>query len=155
MVKESRRLFNQYLQIQESAQQRFNNCRGVELRATRYGDSQQNLSHYWSDSKDGNRQPSGASVEALAASVKGGGNGTYTAVSPCVFCRGQHFNNECDKYKELNDRKKQLLSQGRCFLCLKPGNMFRDCTFSQKMVVTIVENSDITIWLFVQRNLGL
>ena len=39
MVKELRRLFNQYLQVQESAQQRFNNCGGVELRATRYGDS--------------------------------------------------------------------------------------------------------------------
>jgi len=61
--------------------------------------------------------------------------GAYTAVSPCVFCRGQHFNDEYDKYKELNDHKQQLqavLAQGRCFLCLKPGHMFRDCTFTQK-----------------------
>jgi len=53
-------------------------------------------------------------------------------VSLCVFCSGQHFNDECDKCKELNDRKQQLLAQGRCFLCLKPGHMFRDCTFTQK-----------------------
>jgi len=102
------------------------------LRATRYGDSRQNLSRYWSDCKDGNRQPSGASVEALATSVQGRGKGAYTAVSPCVFCRGQHFNDEYDKYKELNDHRQQLLAQGRCFLCLKPGHMFRDCTFTQK-----------------------
>jgi len=71
-------------------------------------------------------------LEALATSVKGRVKGAYTAVSPCVFYRGQHFNDECDKYKELNDRKQQLLAQGRCFLCLKPGHMFRDCTFTQK-----------------------
>jgi len=64
-VMELRRLLNQYLQVQGSSQRHYNNCRGVELRATRYGDSRQNLSHYWSESKDGNRQPSGASWKPL------------------------------------------------------------------------------------------
>ena len=52
--------------------------------------------------------------------------------NPCVFCQGEHFNDECDQYRELSDRKQQLLSQGRCFLCLKTGHVFRDCSFVQK-----------------------
>ena len=34
--------------------------------------------------------------------------------------------------KELDDRKQQLLSQGCCFLCLKTGCIFRDCTLNPK-----------------------
>ena len=52
--------------------------------------------------------------------------------NPCVFCQGEHFNDECDQYRELPDRKQRLLSQGQCFLCLKTDHVFRDCSFVQK-----------------------
>jgi len=36
-VKELRRLLSQYIQVQESVQQHFSNCKGAESRAVRYG----------------------------------------------------------------------------------------------------------------------
>ena len=53
---------------------------------------------------------------------------------PCLFCRGQHFNDECEQYKSLADRKQRLLSFGRCFLCFKTGHTFRECPLIQKSV---------------------
>ena len=38
---------------------------------------------------------------------------------PCIFCKGNHDNDECDKYVTLSDRKKRLSQQARCFICLK------------------------------------
>jgi len=49
-----------------------------------------------------------------------------------VFCQGEHFNDECDQYKVLTERKQRLLSLGRCFLCFKIGHTFRDCPLIQK-----------------------
>ena len=131
-VKELRRLLNQYVQVQESVQRCFANVKGyVEPKTARYSDSRQNPHRYWSDNKD-SRLTSGSPVEAFATTVRGRGKGTSNCLNPCVFCKGEHFNDECDQYVELNDRKQQLLSQGRYFLCLKPGHVSRDCTFAQK-----------------------
>ena len=38
----------------------------------------------------------------------------------------------CNQYPYLDDRKKRLSQQGRCFICLKLGHAFRDCISSQK-----------------------
>ena len=38
--------------------------------------------------------------------------------NPCVYCRGGHFSDSCDKYVTLDNRECQLVSQGRCFICL-------------------------------------
>ena len=51
-------------------------------------------------------------------------------LNPCVFYQGGHFNDECNRYIELADHKQQHLSQGRCFLCLKTGHIFRDRTLN-------------------------
>ena len=43
-----------------------------------------------------------------------------------IFCKGNHFNDVCDK---------QILSQPRrCFICLKVGHVLKDCPSSQKKV---------------------
>ena len=38
---------------------------------------------------------------------------------PCVFCKGDHFNDECKNFKSLAERKQKLLTLGRYFLCFK------------------------------------
>ena len=53
-------------------------------------------------------------------------------VYPCIFCKGDHYNDECDKYVALSDRKKKLSQQGRCFICLKVGHVVKNCPNSQK-----------------------
>ena len=46
---------------------------------------------------------------------------------PCIFCKGIHFNDTCDKFVTVADRKTQLSSQGRCFVCLKVGHTYKEC----------------------------
>ena len=46
---------------------------------------------------------------------------------PCIFCKGIHFNDSCDKFVTVADRKTQLSSQGRCFVCLKVGHTYKEC----------------------------
>ena len=46
---------------------------------------------------------------------------------PCVFCKGAHFNDNCDKFTKVVERKHQLTSQGRCFVCLKTGHFLKEC----------------------------
>ena len=42
---------------------------------------------------------------------------------PCIFCKGTHFNDNSDKYSTIANRKSQLTSQGRYFICLKIGHL--------------------------------
>ena len=74
-------------------------------------------------------------VEALMTNSKKGsieqqkqGEPTF----PCVFCKGSHFNDNCDKCTTLSDRKQQLSLQGRCFICLKVGHLFKNCDSFKK-----------------------
>ena len=46
---------------------------------------------------------------------------------PCIFCKSIHFNDSCDKFVTVADRKTQLSSQGRCFVCLKVGYTYKEC----------------------------
>jgi len=51
----------------------------------------------------------------------------------CIVCKGDHYNDQCDRYKNLLDRKQKLSSEGRCFTCLKPGHVVKSCPISHKM----------------------
>ena len=55
------------------------------------------------------------------------------ALLPRIFCKSNHFNIMCDKFTTLTERK-QILSQQRCFVCLKVGHVLKDCPISQKKV---------------------
>ena len=55
--------------------------------------------------------PDQSSVETLAVDVQKKTKGT--PCNPCLFCRGQHFNDEFEQYKLLADRKERLLRFGR------------------------------------------
>ena len=49
-----------------------------------------------------------------------------------MFCKGDHYNDECEKCKLLTERKQKLITQGRCFLCFKVGHTFKDCPSTQR-----------------------
>ena len=130
-----RQLLSQYVEKQENAQRHFaNKGYGSEFKPVRYGENRQNYQNFNRYSSDQNRDTnsSSTSVETFATNVQGKGRFVPNCLNPCVFCQGSHFNDECDQYKELADRKQHLRSQGLCFLCLKTGHIFRDCTLNPK-----------------------
>ena len=51
-----------------------------------------------------------------------------------IFCIGNHFNDLCDKFTTLTEKKQILSQQRRCFICLKVGHVLKDCPSSQKKV---------------------
>ena len=53
--------------------------------------------------------------------------GQAKASLPCIFCKGNHFNNMCDKFTTLTERKQILSQQRRCFICLKVGHTLKNC----------------------------
>ena len=152
-----RQVLSQYVKTQENAQRHANvKGYGNEFEPVRYRESHQNYQNFNQHLNDRNRgrdvNSSSGSVEAFATNVQKG-KFVFNCLNPCVFCQGAHFNDECDQYKELADRKQQLLSQGRCFLCLTTGPIFRDYTLNPKMGVIIVEGRDIIIRPYVHRSL--
>ena len=70
------------------------------------------------------------STEVLTANSQR--SGVQQASLPCIFCKGTHFNDMCDKFSSLDERRQSLSQQGRCFICLKVGHMLKDCPSSQK-----------------------
>ena len=75
------------------------------------------------------------SAEVLTANSQRGSQqeGQIKASLPCIFCKGNHFNDMCDKFTTLTERK-QILSQQRCFVYLKVGHMLKDCPSPQKKI---------------------
>ena len=44
------------------------------------------------------------------------------------FCLGSHPPEDCEKVKDIKERKKLLLKFGRCFDCIEKGHRSRDCS---------------------------
>ena len=42
-------------------------------------------------------------------------------IKPHVFCKGEHFNDSCDQYVDVTDRRKQLQRQGVMLFALELG----------------------------------
>ena len=70
------------------------------------------------------------SAEALVTNtdVPNQGKKSREATQPCIYCKGNHFNDSCQQYRNVSVRKKQLQKQGRCFICLKTGHVSKDCS---------------------------
>nr|CAD2183553.1 unnamed protein product [Meloidogyne enterolobii] len=45
----------------------------------------------------------------------------------CYFCNGSHWTNSCTKVLGLEERKKRLIDQNRCFRCLRIGHILKNC----------------------------
>ena len=86
------------------------------------------------------------SADLLTANSQRGNQqeGQIKASLHFIFCKGNHFNDVCDKFTTLTERKQILSQQRRCFICLNVGHVLKDCPSSQKkFVVTVVEKGII------------
>ena len=112
-------MLSQYVETQKNAQRHFASVKGYEseFKPVRYGEGRQGYQNFNRALSDHNRDTNSfsTSVEAFATNVQRKGKFVPNCLNPCVFCQGDHFNDECDRYKELADHKQRLLSQGRCF----------------------------------------
>ena len=98
-----KKFLSQYVETKENAQRHFANIKGY-VTGVRDGESHQGYQRYNQYRNDHNRdtKPSSASVETFAANVQRRGKFVY---NPCAFCQCEHFNDECDQYRELSDCK--------------------------------------------------
>ena len=76
------------------------------------------------------------SADLLTANSQRGSQqeGRIKAPLHFIFCKGNHFNDMCNKFTTLTERKQILSQQRRCFICLKVGHVLKDCPSSQKKV---------------------
>jgi len=49
---------------------------------------------------------------------------------PCIFCDGDHYNDQCKRYATLVSRKRKLKKND--VLCLKPGHVLKSCLHLHK-----------------------
>uniref|UniRef100_A0A1I8BFE7 CCHC-type domain-containing protein n=1 Tax=Meloidogyne hapla TaxID=6305 RepID=A0A1I8BFE7_MELHA len=47
---------------------------------------------------------------------------------PCQLCQGMHFPLDCDKYKTIEERKRQIEELALCYICLRKGHDARECS---------------------------
>ena len=99
-----RRLLIQYIAVRENAQRRVNNARGNTFQRNNFQGRQTNRSPMNPD--DTENQPS---VVTFATNVE---RKRSAPCNPCVFCKGDHFNDEYESFKSLTERKQKLLTQG-------------------------------------------
>ena len=45
----------------------------------------------------------------------------------CLFCQGAHWASECTTVSRREDRMKRLAEMKRCFACLRPGHVSKNC----------------------------
>ena len=80
---------------------------------------------------EGNLSTEALFVNSKQNHRKGGVREKGEPSRPCVFCRGSQFSDSCNRYVTVNNRKSQLVSQGRCFICLKVGHTYKQCPSAQ------------------------
>jgi len=55
-----------------------------------------------------------------------------STLKQCHFCNANHWRDECQSFKTVNERKKRI--KGKCFKCLTDGHMFKDCKSNKTCV---------------------
>ncbi|VDK17639.1 unnamed protein product [Anisakis simplex] len=47
--------------------------------------------------------------------------------NPCVFCNGDHWNDECKRYQTYNERWEKVKQLDLCYNCLVSGHLTKEC----------------------------
>ena len=115
-VSQLRESFRQIVTARESAERQCN--------STTASSSTTSHSHSKAAPKSSSHDLKDTSRSAAEALV------LHSARSKCFYCKGEHFPDQCSKFSDLESRKKIAL--GKCFKCLKPGHVARDCGISKK-----------------------
>ena len=111
---------------------------------------------YHTDNKHEHLQKSSAEVFSSVSNNTGknhsypGNMKSVQVLRPCIFCQSNHYNDECNRYTTVSERKKVLNQQKRCFICLKTGHMLKQCPVSIRELVVIVAKGIATIGVCVQ-----
>lgn len=50
----------------------------------------------------------------------------------CVYCKGDHYNDACKEASTLDARKRILLREKLCFVCLRSDHLAEKCTYKRK-----------------------
>jgi len=50
----------------------------------------------------------------------------------CIYCSGQHWSGECQKFPTVTARKEKI--KGHCFICLEQGHQQKNCTVKKACV---------------------
>ena len=122
-----RKAISQYITVQENVQRYVSN-NNLNGRGQPFGSRQTRFLHDSQRPLNDSQRPS---TEALAVNSQREGNQSRASL-PCIFCKGSHFNDMCDKYTTLAERRQKLNQQRRCFICLKVGHVAKDCAGAQK-----------------------
>ena len=64
--------------------------------------------------------------------------GHKQAQNSCVFCRKPHWSDKCTVITDCEAHKEFLRKGGRCFLCLKPNHMMKNCNKSKPCFIVRV-----------------
>ena len=50
----------------------------------------------------------------------------------CAFCEGQHWDDKCEKFNSLEQRKERVKELHLCWKCLQTGHTAKQCSYSKK-----------------------
>ena len=114
-----RKLLSQYVMIQENAERRVSNIRGGSLQGFQGRQINRSPVNRGPVRSGNNQTPDQSCDGTFAVDVQKKAKGTPR--NPCLFCQGQHFNDECEQYKLLADRKQRLLVWVDVFFVLRLG----------------------------------
>ena len=130
-MKTLRETLQHYISVHENAQRYvFNsNSKGQTLSHSGYSSiKNNNSSHNKGQRIVSHLEKDGELADVFSANIQlGRSSNSRSASLPCIFCKGKHYNDMCDKVVSLCDRKQSLSHQKRCFVCLKIGHLVKDC----------------------------
>jgi len=52
---------------------------------------------------------------------------SITMIIVTIFCNSYHYNDNCDKFTTISERKSQLTAQGRRFICFRADHLCKEC----------------------------
>ena len=68
--------------------------------------------------------------EALFVSNKNTKTRQEISAPNCIYCHGDHWNDQCNEYKTVHARKSKI--KGCCFICFRKDHQMKDCRSKKK-----------------------